>query len=230
MSLKAMLQARKAVVAHNKGDIETARKLYEEALTAGVQDPGIMLSYSVLLIRGGEYEKAKDLLAKASKGKGMKPDVKQNIYVNYAVCCYKLGNLDKALEYLAYQHTHLPTSLVYQTYGYLLIEKGDFDKALEYNLLALDYDDEDPIVLDNLGQTYYRLGNDKETAKGYFEKALKLRESQIDTLYFLSRYDIDNGDKAAAIEKLEKALDGRFSPLNYRNKEQLTQDLTDLKK
>ena len=32
----------------------------------------------------------------------------------------------------------------------------------------LEPDDTDPITLDNLAQTYYRLLNDKETAKQYF--------------------------------------------------------------
>ncbi|MFU0801186.1 MAG: hypothetical protein ACFWUE_11115 [Xylanivirga thermophila] len=58
-------------------------------------------------------------------------------------------------------------SRVYGTLGYLLIEKGDLDKALEYNLQALDYDDEDPVILDNLAQTYYFMG-DIEKAKKYF--------------------------------------------------------------
>ena len=67
-------------------------------------------------------------------------------------------------------------------------------------------------MLDNMGQMYYLLFNDKEKAKPYFEKAHTIKPSQIDTLYFLSRYDIENGDTKAAIEKLTAALDGVFSP------------------
>ena len=89
------------------------------------------------------------------------------------------------------------------------------EKALEFNLNALEYDDEDSVILDNLGQIYYRLLDDKEKALEYFEKAHELKPGQIDTLWFLSRYDLEKGDTEEAIEKLEKTLEGRFSPLNF---------------
>ena len=40
-------------------------------------------------------------------------------------------------------------------------------EALAYNTEAYEYDDEDSITLDNLGQTYYRLGNDKAKAANF---------------------------------------------------------------
>ena len=38
------------------------------------------------------------------------------------------------------------------------------------------------------------------------------------------------GDKAAAIAKLEKALDGRFSPLNFCTKDMVREEVERLKK
>ena len=78
-------------------------------------------------------------------------------------------------------------------------------------------------------QTYYRLLNDKETARAYFEKAHAIRSAQIDTLYFLSRYDLEEGKKEDAIEKLEKAQEGRFSPLNYVTPAMIDEELKKLK-
>ena len=92
----------------------------------------------------------------------------------------------------------------------------------------MDYDDEDPVALDNLAQTYYRLLGDKEKALEYFTKAHEYKESQIDTLWFLSRYDLEKGDTKAAIEKLEKAANGHFSPLNYKTKAEIEQELATL--
>ncbi len=107
--------------------------------------------------------------------------------------------------------------------------QGDADKALAFNEQAVDYDDEDPVALDNLAQTYYRLLGDKEKALEYFTKAHEYKESQIDTLWFLSRYDLEKGDTKAAIEKLEKAANGRFSPLNYKTKAEIEQELATLR-
>ena len=83
---------------------------------------------------------------------------------------------------------------------------------------SIDYDDEDPVCLDNKGQFLYRVMGDKAAAKEWFDKAHEEKPGQIDSLWFLSRYDLDNGNPAAAIEKLETALEGRFSPLNFVDK------------
>ena len=96
----------------------------------------------------------------------------------------KLGEADTAVEMLEEVYAKYRNSRLYETMGYILLEKGDLNKALEFNLEALDYDDENPIILDNLGQTYYRLGQ-KEKAKEYFEKAEELRDNQVDILYHL---------------------------------------------
>ena len=100
---------------------------------------------------------------------------------------------------------------------------------MAYNTEALDYDDEDSVCLDNMAQTYYRVLGDKEQAKPYFDKAHRIKPGQIDTLWFLSRYDLEKGDTQAAIEKLETASEGRFSPLNYVDKEQVEAEIARLK-
>ena len=50
----------------------------------------------------------------------------------------------------------------------------------------------------------------------------------MDSLYFLSRYDLEAGDREAAKKKLGKALEGRFSPLNYVTKELIQKELDQL--
>ena len=218
MGIFTTIKARNAAVMYSKGDVDGAMKLYKEAMNEGLKDLRYILSYSALLIRQGHFQEARDLLVKVQKYP-MSDDQKRQLFVNYASCVYKMGEIEKGLDLLERQHQKQPSGIVYETLGYLYVEAGNAEKALPFNLEALEYDDEDPIVLDNLGQTYYRLLGDKEKAKEYFEKAIELKPGQIDTLYFLSQYDIETGDKAAAKEKLEKALEGRFSPLNYVTRE-----------
>ena len=227
------LKVRKAVTAQQKGNLAEAKKLYDELYTGGLVSAVYMLPYSVLLLReGGEanYLKAKEILKKAEKAHDMDAGKKQQLFMNYAVAQYKLGEMEKAIQLLEASHRQAPCGLTYQSLGWLYVEAGDKDKALAYNLEALDYDDEDPVVLDNLGQTYYRLLGDKEKAKEYFDKAIAIKDSQIDTLYFLSRYDLEAGNKQAALEKLEKAMEGRFSPLNYASKDMVQKEIDQLKK
>lgn len=227
MGLFTTLKARKASLLLNKGDNEGAMKLFEEAYNEGLKEMASLLAYSVLLIRAGEYQKARELLVKIQKYP-MSEDNRRQLMVNYASVAYKLGNVDKGIELLERMHQKGPSGMVYQTLGYLYIEAGNCEKAIAFNNEAYEYDDEDAITLDNLGQTYYRLVGDKVKAREYFEKALEVKPGQIDTLYFLAQYDIEEGKKDDAKTKLEKALEGRFSPLNYATREKVETALRNL--
>lgn len=221
MSFFGNAAGHKALIEHNKGNLEKAAKQYEEAFAKGADKASIFLGYALLLSRLGEWEKAVEYLRKAEKARDVTADQKQQVVLHYAVLQSKLGNLARGIELLRQLFQKNKTGLLYQALGYMLIETGDADEALAFNLEAYDYDDEDAITVDNLAQTYYRLLGDKETAKKYFDKAYELKSDGIDTLYFLALYDIDAGNKDAAREKLEKALEGRRSALNYATKERI---------
>ena len=227
MGLLTVFKAQKARKAHQEGRTEEAMKLYQEVMEEGNKDPAVFLPYSVLLIRNGRYAEAREMLVKNQK-LPMGPDQKNQLFVNYAACVYKMGELQKGIDLLERQHQKQPSGMIYETLGYLYIEAGDAEKALAYNMEAYEYDDEDAITLDNLGQIYYRMLGDKEKAKEYFEKAIEVKPGQIDTLYFLAQYDLEAGDTEAAKEKLEKAMEGRFSPLNHATKEMVQELLNKL--
>ena len=280
MGFMATIKAQQAMRAHGKGDLEQAKKLYEEAIDKGLMSARPMLGYAILLIREGSYDKAMPLLIKAQKCPDLTPDQKSQLFVDYAACLMKKGELDKAIHLLEKQHNRAPIGLTYQTLGYMYVEKYSgakpvaeaapekaaeapempenadteasaeaaeeqpkvktqedidrewqegIDKMFAFIQESVDYDDEDPVCLDNLGQAYYRVTGEKDKAKEWFEKAHAEKDSQIDTLWFLSRYDLEAGDKASAIAKLEKALEGRFSPLNFCTKDMVREEVERLK-
>ncbi len=212
------LKIRAALINHQKGDTEKAKAAYADFYAKGMIRASYILPWSILLLReGGEenYKKVKEILAKAQKAPDIDAERRSDLLMNFAVADFKLGNTEKAIELMERSHQNHPCGNTYGSLGYMYIAAGMTEKALEFNMSALEYDDEDPVILDNLGQIYYRLLNDKEKAFGYFEKAHELKPTQIDTLWFLSRYDVEKGDIDEAIEKLESTLDGRFSPLNF---------------
>ena len=222
------IKIRSALTKHQKGDIEGARKEYEVLIQNGILKPNFLLPYSVLLLRdGGEdnFQKVKNLLAKIQRSPALTKEDRSQLLMNYAVADWKLGNKEKAIKLLESSHRERPCGLTYQTLGFLYVETNEAEKALNFNMEALDYDDDDSITLDNLGQYYYRLMQDKVKAKEYFDKAHSQKPEQIDTLWFLSRYDIDSGDKKAAVQKLETARQGRFSPLNYISQAQIDEEI-----
>lgn len=232
MGIMDGFKIRAALAKHQKGDVAGAKQDYEALISRGILKPGFLLPYSVLLLRDGgdeNYQKVKNLLAKVQRSPELKPDSRSQLLMNYAVADWKLGNREKAVDLLESAHREYPCGLTYETLGFLYVEMNDADKALSFNLEAYDYDDEASVTLDNLGQLYYRLLDDKQKAKEYFDKAHAVKPGQIDTLWFLSRYDLEAGDQEAAVEKLETALEGRFSPLNYVSKEQVEAEIKRIK-
>ena len=277
MGFLTQIKANKAYRLQQKGQNEEARKLYEEDFAEGMNDPRYNLAYALMIIREGEYQKAKEFLVKHQKAPGMTPSQRVTLLVDYAACCFRLGDVDKGINTLEQQFRKGETGLLYQTLGYLYVEKydaakrPDFEeqteapgepeetavteetaaaedteetektlspreaweegrkKAEDFIRKYVEYDDEDPICLDNMGQFIYRVLEDKAGAREWFDKAYALKDSQIDTLYFLSRYDEEAGNRKAALEKLEKAAGGRFSPLNYCSRETVQKEIERLK-
>ena len=289
MGFMSAMKANKAHRLQQAGKREEAIKLYEEAFAEGLNEPRFLLAYALLIIRDGQYQKAKEFLVKHQKVP-MAPGQRVELLVYYATCCFRLGNMDKGIDVLEQQFRKTETGLLYQTLGYLYVDKYDrnhrpdfeamkaeaaqaaeseapaeedgepenpaeetpaeeraleeteapalspeeeweagVEKAEAFIRKSVEYDEEDPVCLDNLGEFLYRVRDDKEAAKEWFDKAIDIKENQIDTLYFLSRYDLDAGDREAALEKLEKAAAGRFSPLNYCSREMIQQEIEQLK-
>ena len=303
MGIGTYLKGSKAVKLQKKGQKEEAIRVYEEAFAEGLNDPRFLMPYALLIIRDGQYQKAKDFLVAHQKAPGMTTSQRIELMVYYAVCCFRLGNVDKGVSTLEQQFRKTETGLSYQTLGYLYVEQFDQARNPELDYAAalameelpagtsgtvppvpaehvteegqspcsaeaapddangesgaepeksaeptpeetwnegrkkaeafirksLEYDDEDAICLDNMGQFVYRVLGDKAAAKEWFDKAIALKPGQIDTLWFLSRYDEEAGNIQGALEKLETAAEGRFSPLNYSSKETVEKEIARLK-
>ena len=293
MGIGTYLKGSKAIKLQKKGQKEEAIRVYEEAFAEGLNDPRFLMPYALLIIRDGQYQKAKDFLVAHQKAPGMTTSQRIELMVYYAVCCFRLGNVDKGVSTLEQQFRKTETGLIYQTLGYLYVEQLDQARNPELDYAAilaqepaagdepaaeeaaegspeaeqnageqpaeeqpaaeeetvtpeeawnagrkkaeafirksLEYDDEDPICLDNMGQFVYRVLGDKAAAKEWFDKAIALKPGQIDTLWFLSRYDVEAGKTQDALEKLETAAEGRFSPLNYSSKETVEKEIARLK-
>ena len=239
MSLMNNFIARKAYMRHvegnqlsEKGQFEQAKAKYAEALDGYAKvtaDPNCkhvyLEAYSVMLMRYQRFEEAMELLRRADKNAMPKAD-KLKLRINYAVCQWKIGKLDQAIELMESVFNDLKNSLVYGSLGYMYIEKavqtGDFSRAIEFNMEAYDYDEDDAVVLDNLGQLYLNMG-DEEKALGYFEKAHSLKPQQVDTLYYLAKIYHGRGRDQEAKELLNTALTGNYSALATTSREMAQQ-------
>ena len=215
MSFMGNMIGNKALTAHTKNDYKKAMELYEEAYAKGMDKPRLLRGYTVLLIRTNQFDKALDVIKKTEKQPGLSERDTIELHINYAIIVWKKGHLDHALEILENDFQKFKNGQMYSIIGYLKVEQGNAEEALAFNQAALEYDDSDPVYLDNMAQTYYRVVGDKETAKTYFDRAIAIKPKAIDTNYFLALYDIEAGDKESARQRLNTSRRGFFSPLNY---------------
>ena len=102
-----------------KGEKEEAIRVYEEAFAEGLNDPRFLLPYALLIIRDGQYQKAREFLVKHQKAAGMSPQQRTELLVYYATCCLRLGNVEKGISTLEAQFRKAETGLIYQTLGYM---------------------------------------------------------------------------------------------------------------
>lgn len=228
MSFFGNIAANKALKAHQKGNYAEAQTLYREAFEKGMTTPSLMLNFINLLVRDGKFDEALTVIKRMEKNGGLTEKDRLNMHIQYAIILWRKGHLDHAIEILEEDMKRIKNGNLYGVLGYLLIEQGNAKKAQEFNQAALEYDDADPIFLENMAQVYYRMLGDKATAKSYFEKVIQYKPTAIDTNYFLALYDIEDGNAEEARKKLTISKEGRFTQLNYATPSMIDEKLSEL--
>ena len=206
-------------VAEAKEKYQAALKLYDEAVRQGNTAPNIMQAYTLLLMREGEFDKARELMEGMSRKKGLTDADWFQLRIQYSLYLWHEGQLDRAIETIGRAAAHNMNGSIYGTLGMYWVDKarqtGEFGPALEFNRQAMDYDDEDASTLDNMAQLHEAMADaegDGERARAfraqaldYYKKAHKQKPRQITTIYYLARMLHRNGDDAGA----RKLLDAR---------------------
>ena len=204
-------------VVQAKEKYQAALKLYDEAVRQGNKAPNIMQAYTLLLMREGEFEKARELMEEMSRQKGLSDGDWFQLRIQYSIYLWHAGQLDRAIETIGRAAAHSMNGSIYGTLGMYWVDKarqtGEFGPALEFNRQAMDYDDEDAATLDNMAQLHEAMAaaeQDGEKAAAYRAQALKYyrkahaqKPRQITTIYYLARMLHQNGDDAGARKLLE---------------------------
>lgn len=202
---------------------EQALALYRRAMDDGFRKPNALMAYSVLLMRKGRFEEAREVMLATEKQPGLSRDDHRKLQLNFAICQWRRGQLEGAIELMKRAHEGGKQALIYGSLGYMLIEKaiqtGDFSEAVAFNEEAYEYDEDDAVVLDNLGQLALAQG-ERDRARGFFERAIAQKPTQVDTLYYLAKLSHEDGDPEAAKGYLARALGGRYSALCTTTREQ----------
>ena len=185
-----------------------AMEMYEEAEKQGFESPRIVTGYCVLLMRQNRFDKAEPMLAEMCGDPGIKDDEKYLLKIDHAVCVWKLGDIEGALNEMQ-ELSSQKIGLYYNVMSAMLVQKahatGNYAEAEEFCVKAIEYDDDDIICINSMGWLKYYTG-DKEAAKKYFKKAAKQNERYAPALVGLALMCHEEGSNEKAKELIDRAL------------------------
>jgi tetratricopeptide (TPR) repeat protein len=211
-----------------EGDIDSTSIWYKKALSRKDCKPKTRTSYGYLLLKSGRIEEADAILRETEKLK-LAPKDDFQLKMTYALVKWKSGNLDEAISMLEYVYNNYKCTTVYESLGYMYILKKDFHKALEFNLEAMDYNKDSNVINDNLGETYYYLGN--------YDKALEIYDLLIpknpafpEPYYHYGLILKTKGNIEKALDMFEKSLTFKQSFLSNLTHEDIAKEIENIKK
>lgn len=216
--------------AQSQEKLDEAFGMYHKAYAAGFRRSSVLLAYAILTMQNGDFTRARELMLEVERDKTTSAQDRFTLRVNFSICQWKLGQLDKAIETIRQAGHEKMNSLVYQTLGLFLLEKarqtGEFDEALSFNMEALNYDDEDASVLDNLGQLHLLMSaaakkagdaedaaENRKKAAEYLKKAYDSKPDQMTTVYYWAKLLHEDGDDETARKVLDDAKDVTITAL-----------------
>lgn len=180
---------------------------FERALKTGKMRPDSQLIYAYLLLREGGIDRAERMINKTlfMDKKKISEDVLKGSKLNMALIKWKRGNLKEAIADLEEMYADGYRSTVhYGTLGYFYILDGQYQKALEFNREAHEYNEDDPVIYDNLAYNSYLCG-DIRAAADMYEEILEGNPSFIEPYYNYALVLEKLGDYESALDLCKQA-------------------------
>jgi tetratricopeptide (TPR) repeat protein len=213
---------------YSKRNKTTAFQWYERAAKAERNRPKAKSIYGYILIKEGHVEESDKVLSSIDKSKLTIKEESQ-FKLTYALVKWKQGKLDEAISLVEDVHKKYKYSTAYESLGYLLILKGDYDKALEYNLEAYDYDNSNNVIVDNLAESYFYLG-DYDKAYDLYEKLIEKNPTFREPYYYYGLILAKKEKAEEALQMLEKALTMKASFLSDLSNVRIQEAIDSIKK
>lgn len=214
-------------VSYGKGDVQKSMEWFRKAYATGKAQPKTIISYAYLLLKYGKVNESEAILDKfLSKSPAF--DDEMLAKSNLALVLWKKGNLDGAVDLLEEVFSKYKTTTIYGSLGYLLILKGDLEKALAFNLEAYDYNNSNSVIVDNLAQNYYLLG-ELDKSEEIYEKLMSQNPTYPEAYYNYGLTLEAKGKIDKALEIMEKALNFQFTFLSTVSREDVENKLKELK-
>ncbi|WP_040212155.1 tetratricopeptide repeat protein [Clostridium polynesiense] len=208
----------------SKGAKDKALQWFKKASQVKNCPPRVAASYAYLLLKEKDIQGCRNILDKLITKENLNLDEESAIKMTLALVYWKEGDVNLAVETLEEVYSKFKNSTLYESLGYLLILQGDLEKALKFNLEAIDYDDNNDVIKDNLAQSYFRLGQYDKSAEIY-EKLTEKGTFFAEPYYYYGLVLKAEGNTIKANEMLKTALSFKQSFLSDLTKDMIQSEI-----
>lgn len=209
---------------YNEGSKEDSLIWYEKVYKLRQSSVKLKLTYTYVLIRLGQLDKAEQILEEFKKLDLTILD-KASVTFNLSLVFWKSDRLPEAIKLLQDMYNDgFKSGLLYENLGFYYILSGDLEKALSFNLEAYTYSNTDITILDNLAYNYYCMNKYEEALEHY--NMLISKSPPFASAYYYYGLTLEALErKEEALEILKKGLSCNFSYLSYVKKEQIEKEI-----
>ncbi|MBU5590419.1 tetratricopeptide repeat protein [Clostridium sp. MSJ-4] len=208
---------------------EKAISYYEKAIKIMSCKARIIISYAYILLRNGDIDRSVKVFNLIEERRlPLELNDEMNHGMVSSLIQWKKGDLNKAIDTLENTYKKYKNTTLYESFGYLLVLSGDYDRALQFNLEAVEYDENNDVIMDNLGETYYHLGQ-YEKALEIYKKLYSKNVAFPEAYYYYGLVLKKLGNLDEALDMFNKALNCRESFLSNLKRESIEKEIELLK-
>ncbi len=219
-----MMKGSKAI---KNGNIKEGITLYEKAINKKGLNIDYLIYAPYVFLRYGYEEKCLNALNKVREIKALTSYQKKNFLTTKGLYLWKTGNGEEAEKAFLEAHNSGADSQTYSHVGFILLENKKYDEAYEFNKEAMEYNEDDISIMDNMALSHYHKGETDE-ALSLYDKIME-KGTRFPVVYYNHALTlIASGDREKAKEQLREALTYKFSHIAAVSKEEIEAKLKEL--
>lgn len=202
-----------------EGNVEKGLLMFEKGIDSNKVDYMTKIRYAFLELKFGDIKKAKRTILRILSEK-IPNAVRYEAKAIFAIVLFKEGDSEEAKETMLSVYENYKNTNMYCTLGYLFNILETPENAVKFNEEAYEYNNDHAVILDNLGQAYYLL-NENKKALNIYEEVMSKEPNFPEAYYNFALVLLKEGEKEEARKMLDKALTKPFHNLTTVTKEEV---------
>lgn len=195
-----------------KGEKEKSYGYFQKMIKEKKCDISAVATYGYQLLKLGDFECAKKVFEMIDKDK-INDRNELAVNMNLGLYYWLTGEKDKAIKLTEETLEKYKTTNLYINLGYFLALDNQLEKALTVCLEGREFSPDNKAILDNLGFTYFKMGELEKAEEIYAELFKGSSPSFPECYYNFGLVKKAKGETEEAKELFEDALKQQFSPL-----------------